>query len=698
MNANVEEQNRADKVMELVVQLKKHATEDVPVLVENVPGNDLKKLKQHILLADEERKRVRELQKGLQTIEKPTLTETEQSEVEICEEQAIAALSLLQEKIDGLHKDVELVEQSFKRQEDINKAIADVGVDLLNLSEKYRTPQKLLIAEDDIRKSIALNERIRATEKQLKDHEQCVAENSLKNEDISEASKLAGEKIDNQKHTLANLLAQLRNDVNSTRQLDAEKDIILKEFDALANQAKEVHSLSDHDQKTKQLVALKKEAELLQQKLLQLRGVADENPQLFVAQLDSLELDPVAENLEELTKLLSNEEKDATRKLINAAADSKIDNQMQSIENALQKAANVDLDQNATEEDLRFALSTLTNSNSISEAVEQVCDMLNIEDPDANLIRNKAIERLSKSGEEAKTLAQSISDRLDALNNFTKLSNDLVNELEEIEQLISQQKTQNATPSAVEKLTAKCEELTPKMLTLADAVDNLSPLIQPKSSYEKIAKRQQELTDDARAAHAAAVVKEKHQNATVEYTKEVKEIESALQAVEQKHQDLPKMKSSEIDELQNSAIQPLQKMLNDLQSKETPTDELEKQKNLLANRLLLLQRDTSVRRNEAAEQENLAQKLEKDVSDYERGLADMLTRYDSPQPMSVAEDDMNVLRPMKEAIIALPLADLKDKTIREMLLKRIQPLHVQANVSKFLIIPLRQLSWVVGKN
>lgn len=681
MTATEEEQNNADKIMELVGRLKKHAIEDLLLLNESLPNDENKKPQKRIALAEETKNRLKELQKQLQITEKPALTETEKNELKVCEDETVASLNQLDDIIQGLYKELELVEESFKRQDAINKCIVEAETDLFKISKKYEMPQKLLNAEDDIRKAETLGKKIGMAEDQLKNHKQWVQKSLVKNEDVNEASRLAEEKINDQKRELAKLITSLRNDVDSTKRLEMEKDRVVKEFNLIADKAKEVHSLSDNDQKTNQLLVLKKETELLQETLEQLRNNAVQNSQMLVTQIDSLELEPVLENLEELSKLLNNEAKDVTRKLINNAAESKISNKMQIIENAIQKAANVDNDENGTEEDMQLALSTLNNSNSEFTKIEETCNTLNADDSECNLIRNGALERLSKLGEKANALAQSIKDRLETLNDFTKLSNEIESELEEIQQIISEERAQNSTPAAWENVAAQSEELSKRILTLADYVVNLSPLNQPKLQCENLTNRQKKLAEHAKAAQTAAIAKETLQNEIDEYTKKLNEFKISLHAAKQKQEDLPKMTSNEIEKIQNLTIRPLQKMLSGLQEKEAPTANLEEEKNLLAKNLLLLQHDIELLRKGTFEQENLAQNLEKNITDYETELANMISRYKNSQSLSVAEDDINVLKPIKEAIVALPLADIKDKTICEMLLKRLQPVHVDANVS-----------------
>lgn len=619
-------------------------------------------------------------QNDFENIAKPDLNESEKSILKSIENNIEESLKELAKFIDNLKKQIDLVDESLKQKEKLNKTIENIDDDLTAIIKQCETPQLLIVAEDEARKTEAINLQIKNAREQLQNFEKWILQNLSNNELAKLSLANLNDNIASQNAKLNKLITPLIESIEYTKKLNEQKKSIVTKLDTLTEQAKNVHELEDSDKKSKELLLLKKNIQNLQIDLTTVEKNANQ-PNLYVLQIESLELTPVVENLVKLTNILNSEEQNVAQNLANAAAKAKILHNFDIIQNSIQKAEKIDVDPKAIIDDLHNAVTILQNLQTHFDDIEQVCNKLDLTNINANKIRNESIDQLAKKSELSKILCQSLIDRIDLLDKFNNEAKTIEDQIKIANQQLIEIKLKTASSNEIDSVLNNSQNILPNILALSELIDCLYPLSEPSSQKENLLQNCNYLINDLKKAKEDAEKVKKYENDVNKFTEELELIEHATTIIEQQCAAIDN--KEDIENLLQKDLDNLHKLLETIKSKVAPNDHLKKQRQYLKERIDTVEKDATKKQNQIIEQKKLLEQFEKEVSTNENSLDELVHRYNTPQLISVAKKDANFLKLFREILVALPLDKLDNKQLRDNLLKRIEPLHVKADVIFF---------------
>lgn len=619
-------------------------------------------------------------QNEYESVLKPTLNESEKSILKLNEDNINSSFKELTKFIEYLKKQIDFVNESIKQKEQLNKLIEDINNDLTIITKQFETPQFLIIAEDEARKTEAINLRIKNVETQTKKFEIWIEQN-LPNNELEKLSLLnLNNNILLQNDKLNKFIMPLTESINNTKQLDEQKKLIVTKLDSLTEQAKNIHNLENTDEKSKQLLVLKKDIQNLQKKLEILKENAKQ-PNSYILQFESLEFDPVVDNLLNLTNILNSEEQNVTQNLANTAAKVKILNNFDIIQNGIQKAEKIDADPKAIVDDLHSAVTILQNLQPHFDDIEQIYITLDLTNFDANQLKNETFHQLIDNSETSKTLCQSLLDRIDSLQLFNINLNEIIDQIKNTNEQLNNLKLANASSTEIDNVLKNSQNILPNILALSELIDSLSPLSEPSNQKEALLQNFNQLINDITKARENVEQVEKYKDDVNKFIKELEPIEFSITNIEQNCSTINTKK--EIENLIQKDLNNLHKLLETFEFKVAPNDDLRKRQQQLKNRIAEVEKNAITKQDQIIEQQKLLDQFEKVVETNKKTLDELSQRYDSPQSINNAKEDVNCLKSIRELFIALPLDNLNDKQLRDNLLKCIQPLNIKANVIFF---------------
>jgi chromosome segregation ATPase len=205
-------------------------------------------------------------------------------------------------------------------------------------------------------------------------------------------------------------------------------------------------------------------------------------------------------------------------------------------------------------------------------------------------------------------------------------------------------------------------------------------MAEPSARVDSLQHRQAALDNQIQKARDAAAEEEKHRVIVQMYTEQVDAVEDQLKNAEQEFVLL----APTVDHLMaytSEKMKPLLEQCHALELTEPPNEELKRRKQQLKSQTLKLEAKVDEKQKNAAAQEELVGRLNKEIAKNEAILAEILSRYEEPQPLESATNDVKALEAIRESVIALPLDEVGDKAMRQQLSSRVDPLHVEVNVS-----------------
>uniref|UniRef100_A0A915EDG2 Uncharacterized protein n=1 Tax=Ditylenchus dipsaci TaxID=166011 RepID=A0A915EDG2_9BILA len=603
------------------------------------------------------------------------LTKEEQILAAKTEENAKDYLKNLLDKCAQLQLQLDLVAELEKQDKALKEKINALGEDVNSIFSLYQqqSPQSLLAAEDDLRRADSVKARLDEANQQLEVLKKWTG-TQLPND--QQANKL----LEDTNQTLTQLNSQLlavtvplKDHIEVAKNQEAYKNNILDSIKELSGQAQNVHNLADANQKSTELQKLQNQIEPLKEQLIQLQqqisAVSVNN-----AFVGPVELDSVQENLDGLANLLNNEEMDAARKLNNAATAANIQQEAASLRNKIHKAERLDSDPNATEKDLQMAKNILEDSKQHLENIQHAADSLDVNDQEANLIQNNASNDQSQLGETLSILLQSLEDRLDAIQAFNQDQQKVKSELANLEQALQNSKTSEQ----LQELLLNNEKLLPELASLQALADSIKPMLEASAQVDSLQHQQANLDNQIRKARDAAAEDEKHQAAVQIYSEQLEALEDKLKQAE--HDFVALVPT--VDNLNAFSTQLLDPVLEQYQSIELttpPTEDLKRRKQQLKKQTAKLQAKAVDKLKNAVEQDELVVRLNNEIGQNEAVLAHLLSRYEQPQSQDQAVEDLKAVENIRQSVIALPLDEVSDKSVRQKLSSRLEPLHIEAN-------------------
>jgi chromosome segregation ATPase len=269
-----------------------------------------------------------------------------------------------------------------------------------------------------------------------------------------------------------------------------------------------------------------------------------------------------------------------------------------------------------------------------------------------------------------------LQDRLSALKAFNEEKQKVEAELVKLEEAL--QNTKSA--EELQELFQQNESLLPRLSSLQALAESTKPMAEPSARVDSLEHRQAALDNRIQKARDAAAEDEKHMVIVQMYTEQVDALEDQLKNAEQELALLAPT-VDQLDAYTTQRLMPLLAQYHALDLTEPPNDELKRRKQQLKSQTSKLQSKVDEKTKSAAAQEDLVNRLDKEIAKDEAVLADILSRYEEPQDLETAVNDAKALATIRQSVVSLPLDEVSDKTVREQLSRRVEPLHVETNVS-----------------
>lgn len=606
------------------------------------------------------------------------ITKDEEDALKKSKDNIRAYLKKLNDLCTQLQQHIDMMAELQQRHNELTEKMRLNGQGVESLQQQYQNganPQPLVAAEDDLRRANSIRARLDDANQHTLAFKEWVTTALPQNDRANNLVKSAEETLNDHREQLDNLIQPLQKGIELAKTMQSEKNSINQKLDELAGKAKEVHTLSDPQQKSAELNALQQQINPLHAQLQQLEQHLEHHPINYVVPIENAELNTLERSMEGLRSLLSSEEKDAAKRLANAQADASLGQALSRLRDNIEKAERIDTDPDAKMEDMLRAKSLLEESSKMEIAnIQHIADSLDPADEQANMIRNKAINEQSSLGEQSAILCQSLEDRADALAKFNKELAQADHELG----ILTQQLPELKSKKDIDQLLKKSEEILPSRIeTLNNLADAVKPIAEPSRQLDAFLHRQAEFIANAKSAEKMLEEKEKqlaYNQQLSSLQDELKQLEKVWQSSAVQHQPAATLKAFVVQ-----SVDPLLEKLQALE--EAPTDELREQRKNLKTAVLKLKNSTEEKEKQAIQQEKLIKDIEAQLSHQESALAEILNRYEDAQPMKEAENDVQTLQKIKDDVVAIPLDEITEKPVREQLARRIDPLRAETNVS-----------------
>ena len=611
----------------------------------------------------------------------PDLTAEEENIAKKSKETASGHLKELLEKCTRLQKQIGLIQQLQKQNSALNEEVLAIREDAHLVMLRYKeAPLHFLTAEDDLRKADTVKERADEASQQVDALKVWAAHQVPDSAKAIELIKSTQNQLSDLNSQLLKFVESLELSIESARKQQAKKQAIAEDLRHLTDEAKNVHLLEHANEKTNALKNLLKQVHPLQQRLLELGQISTVNDDSLVMPIDSQELNALQKDVDNLAGLLSSEELETAKKQKNASAAANIMQHSAQLREKICRAENIDSDPNARKEDLLSAKKILDQSQVHLDSIQQVSASLDVSDDEANKIRNYACDAQSELHETLATLVQSLSDRANALTTFDEQKDKIQTELATIEKEIDCVKCNEVSVDKWNELIAANESLSQRLLLLRPLLESVLPLAKPNDEANKLFKRHGDLTDQLLNGKKASQEAEQNRIAVQVYTKRVEALDGQIKDAE-KAFSYVKPVFSDLQVFKAQALGPIIEQCGDLELSGPPSDDLKTCIQQLKNRATKLQVIVEENTTKSAKQDHLTQHLLKEIEHQEAVLAGKHMEYNEPQPVDKALNDVKIVEQLKKSMDALPLEEISDSTMREQLVKRVDLLHLGANVS-----------------
>ena len=213
-------------------------------------------------------------------------------------------------------------------------------------------------------------------------------------------------------------------------------------------------------------------------------------------------------------------------------------------------------------------------------------------------------------------------------------------------------------------------------------------MLEPSAQVDSLQHQQENLDKQIRKARDAAAEDEKHQAAVQMYTQQLDAIEEQLKKAEHDFVLLVPTVDN-LNAFTTELLKPVLEQYRSFESNAPPTEDLKRRKQHLKKQTAKLQAKAEDKHKNAVQQDDLVGRLNNEIAQNEAVLADLLSRYEQPQPIDQAVEDIKSLEKIRQTVIGLPLDEVNDKSVREQLSSRVEPLHIEANVSFFIEMQIK---------
>lgn len=497
------------------------------------------------------------------------------------EEAAKLELEKLNARCDELQHQMDLIAQWDNRRNETEAQVNNLANDVSALVDKYNTPNPLVAAEDDLRRSESLKNRLGDSLNAANNLQAWLREQMPNNEPGNDELQEHVNNLEQLDAQLTQLRQPLSTEVSHEKQLLDEQKAILGQLAQLEDRALRA---TESPEPALALEELHQDLHPVREQLKKLENEAAMPTQL-VYHGDLLNLPLVHERLDGLEHLLDQKAEDAAAKMAFMRLAGDISKGAAELRENIQRAQRIEDDPNASVAELETAIDLLNTSRAQLNVLEDLYNQLDPNNEQANTLRTRAVADQSALGEALNNTSQTLQDRLDTLRHFNDEANALEARLRQLKEQV-----ENVEPAigeiakqALDTINAEEAELREKISALEPSVSALTPLIQPTSRLEDLQRLDRALHDHLDRSNNAVDAAIRKQNAIADYSNELARLEDALRGLERDADAAPattEALSSLMQQVNASLLEPVKR----LDEQETPTEELKERKARLKER------------------------------------------------------------------------------------------------------------------
>ena len=624
-----------------------------------------------------------ELKKILETIdEEPEdiqniLTDEQKAERERARNKANDLLKQLLEKCGDLQKQLDALKEWNKKKQDLDDQVNQLSDAVKSLEDEFSTPQPLSGAKDGVRRGEALEPAIKEAEKQLKKNRDWLQQQLPNNPEAQAELDNINDQLNKLNQARQNLINKLQGDINKADEIIADQNALNDKINKLSNDTIAIHKSDDIAGKPAALADIHHQLKPLQDKLDQLEKRADD-PNSLVYNGDILNLPSIRERLTDIGQSLNEQEKDAANKLALAGISSNLDREIGDLRNEIDKAERINSDPGATEDDLRNAINGLNNSQQHVQQVDNLINQLDQNNPDAQVLKNKASDDIGQLRECLDGTRQSLADRADLLKDFNNKIDEIAKDLDSIAQNSDSIKPESATVDDIDALKKQNVDIGEKLNNLGQKLDELKPLTQPAARHNNLTQLQNAIDDKLNQLQDAVQAENDKKKLAEAFNNELNKIEELLDDGEKAVENSP-ADSQILDQLGNEKLEPLNNLIANIDNQEVPNEELKKRKKALKKRAQALNDKHGKKFANAKEQEDLLKKINDELSELEGLTGNITSSYGQSKSLPEAIEDKDALNKINERLGPLPIDEVGDKPTRDALVKRAEQIRNEVN-------------------
>ncbi|MFH4975990.1 hypothetical protein AB6A40_002699, partial [Gnathostoma spinigerum] len=605
-------------------------------------------------------------------------------------------LQALLNRLRALRESVDDHMKKLLRWNENKKVVDDEMNDLVNaakqLIDRYNVAQPLSVATSDIHKAEELLERLKwVGERAATAKESLLGELPECGSVIDDATRRS-EKIETALVELQNLLVPLCEDVAAENELVNKQNELLDKVSKLSERAAGIHALPEGGlAPSDELAKLHDELSEVKKGVGELEQLAS-IPSRLVLHGETLNVGELMGQVNNLDRLLNEKEGDVAAQLELMALTSSIASEKAKLRDALEEAQNVENSGNAGELELEGAIGGLDRAREYLKTLENAYEKLNLL-PDTEKQRAELLDDQSSLGESMENISSALKDRLENLKNFNEKAKSIENDLGELRERFDRMPpadSDDAIPS-VERAIESAERLRGELDALAESVDELTPLVEPKRRYDRLDSEHRQMDDALKAKREDIVREQTAKNAEKLLDGALNEAEIVLKNAERESEQVEPT-SGALKQLQVTLLPAIAEKMAKVDEVEMPIisenrETLEARKNSLKARAERLRDSIDAHLADVSRQEEVAGKVHEKLNEMDVELAALASLCEHAQPLESAIESTNRLRALYDA---LPLVEMDDITLRVCKEPLVRQSDALKSSVKALLVPLER--------
>ncbi|VDM99781.1 unnamed protein product, partial [Thelazia callipaeda] len=558
-------------------------------------------------------------------------------------------------------------------KEEIESEIRVTQDEYNKLLTNYSQAQPYMVAVNDINILQELQHKLVSILQMIKDKEEVIIKSSKYHPVLNMISSMK-QNTEKFADDIEKLLLALTEDVSIQKELINTQNDLINDIYDLNVQAENIGNILDSEEQKEEINRIRTGLEKVSEKLNELKK-NEEKPIKLVLHSDELKVVTIFADYEKVNKLVSDAEK---RHIQNQNMQMEMKNLREELCTALDDAYKVENDANASAINLQEAVIRLKNARQYLERLQDIYDQLP-KTSDADLIRTETMKELSLLNERYDNLERSLEERVDALKKFEEIAHNISEELRKVESDARELEAPNADcnltvadegfnritklQNAIEKLYELKEEQL-SSISIADIcnIDELSARLSYLSNIfhewrDDVMKKKQEFESEN---NLSGLINDLQQTlADAENGLNKIDVTASNELNNFKDIVLPTIleKSSHIKEL----------MLSVKTDKEK---ELYQQFNILYDQHNDLAKRVDEKLNSAKEQDKMHSDIEKLFDHVEEESNNLLNKYNNPQELVVAVEDVNYLHSLLDEISSSSVDNIINRQVKKHLAKR----------------------------